>query len=267
MNKKIGFLGAGNMAGAIINGITSSKSFLPKQIYVYDILPEKRECYAQRGFSVCDTARDLAEKCDVIVLAVKPQNFEALLKEIAPAVTQQKAFITIAAGISTSYIQTLLNCACPVVRAMPNTPLLLGQGATALCRTKEVTDTFFEMAKGIFASCGIVEELNERYLNAVISVNGSSPAYIYLFAKAAVDYAKTQGIDKETALRLFCQTLKGSADMLLKGEHTPEQLIKIVSSPGGTTLKAMEVFETRGFVKMVQDAMEACTNRAEELGK
>ena len=150
---------------------------------------------------------------------------------------------------------------------MPNTPLLLSQGATAMCRSQGVTDEMFETVEEFFSSCGTVSELEESQMNAVISVNGSSPAYFYLFAKAMLDNAEKQGIAKEVALPMIAQTLIGSAGMLVYSGKTPDELIEMVSSPGGTTLEALNVFYQHDLEKIVDEAMLACTKRAEELGK
>ena len=136
-----------------------------------------------------------------------------------------------------------------MVRAMPNTPLLLGKGATALCKASNVTDQVFHMVLDIFAASGDVAVLTEDKMNTVIAVNGSSPAYIYLFAKAVVDWAAAQNIENKTALELICKTLEGSAEMLRSSGNTPDELIKMVSSPGGTTLKAMEALKEHGSTK------------------
>ncbi len=264
----LGFVGAGNMAGAIINGIVGTKTFSPDRIYVFDIHREKREALQHSaGVHSAESLAELAEKCDIIFLAVKPQGFPEVLADLKPMLDEQKLFVSIAAGISSQYIMDSLGCDCPVIRTMPNTPLLIGKGATALCRTENVPDDDFDLVKSLFSACGIVTILEEDQMNAVIAVSGSSPAYIYLFAKAVVDSAVKQGIDAGTALELICQTLEGSAGMLRKPNTTPDELIKMVSSKGGTTLKALEVFYERGFEQMVDEAMTACTKRAEELGK
>jgi pyrroline-5-carboxylate reductase len=266
--KILGFVGAGNMAGAIVNGIVGTKTFAPQKIYVYDINAEKsKELQSAAGVNGVDSLIALIENCDIIFLAVKPQNFAEVLAAIKPVVNESKLFVSIAAGISTKYIIDSVGCDCPVIRTMPNTPLLIGKGATAICRIENVSDEDFDLVKSLFAACGTVTVLDESQMNAVISVNSSSPAYIYLFAKAMMDNAVKQGIDADTALQLICQTFEGSAGMLRKPELTPDALIKMVSSPGGTTLKALDVFYERDFENIVGDAMMACTKRAEELGK
>lgn len=263
----IGFIGAGNMATAIIKGMTGKGNYPPQQIYVYDLDREKCLKLAAGGICVADSAQDIIHNCKIIFLAVKPQNYESVLSSIKEAVTPDKIFVTIAAGISTAYINRMLGKNCPIARAMPNTPLLLGKGATALCKGEGLSEEDFQVIHGIFAASGEVAVLTEDKMNTVIAVNGSSPAYIYLFAKAITDYAVAQGIDYQVALSLICKTLEGSAEMLRSSGNTPDELIKMVSSPGGTTLKALEALDEKGFYGAILDAMDRCTKRAEELGK
>ncbi len=263
----LGFIGAGNMATAIINGIVSTETLSPAQIFIFDINAEKCSYFKEMGIQIAPSASELVASCDVIIFAIKPQNFEEVLAEVKEQATRNKLFISIAAGISTNYIRKGLACDSPIIRTMPNTPLLLGQGATAMCRSSGVTDSMYEMAETFFSSCGTVIELKEEQMNAVISVNGSSPAYVYLFAKAMLDNAVKQGIEKEIALPLIVQTFIGSAGMLMYSGKTPDELIEMVSSRGGTTLKALEYFYDHNFEKIVDEAMLACTERAKELGK
>ena len=263
--KRIGFIGAGNMATAIINGLLRSGSADGDHITVFDVLPEKLALIAEeKGVKTAPDAKTAAELSDIVVLAVKPQNYAEVLEALRPAVTADKVIVTIAAGISTDYIAKTLGVDCPMVRVMPNTPLLLGKGATALSR-RNISDDDFKCVYDMFANGGETAILDESKMNSVIAVNGSSPAYVYLFAKAMVDYAVKEGIDENDALRLVCATLKGSAEMLEKSGDTPEVLIKKVSSPGGTTLKALEKLDEKDFYNSVIEAMDACTKRAGEL--
>ncbi len=264
--KKIGFIGAGNMATAIIDGILRSKTTPAENIRVFDLMTEKLDIMAKKGVTPAASASEVVSESDITVLAVKPQNYAEVLEKIKDAVTPQKVIVTIAAGISTDYIASAIGCECPMVRVMPNTPLLLGKGASALSR-RNISDEDFKCVYDMFANGGVAELLDESQMNSVIAVNGSSPAYIYLFAKAMVDYAKSEGIDGDAALRLVCATLKGSAEMLENSGDTPEELIRKVSSPGGTTLKAMEKLEEKDFYNTVLEAMKACTDRANELSK
>ncbi len=264
--KKTGFIGAGNMATAIIDGLLRSDPSCASDISVFDVIPEKLDIMAKKGVNTSSSVSEVTRLSDIIVLAVKPQNYAEVLAEVKKTVTQNKVIVTIAAGISTDYISKTIECDCPMVRVMPNTPLLLGVGASALSR-RNISDEDFEYVYRMFANGGVAEILDESQMNSVIAVNGSSPAYVYLFAKAMTDYAKSQGIDEEKALRLVCATLKGSAEMLEHSGDTAEVLIKKVSSPGGTTLKALEKLEEKDFYNGIIEAMAACTDRANELSK
>ncbi|QAT49695.1 pyrroline-5-carboxylate reductase [Caproiciproducens sp. NJN-50] len=267
-NQKIGFIGGGNMTAAIISGVVKNQTFPADQIYVYDIHKEKRESlHRKAGILAVDFACDLVKTCSIVFLAVKPQSFPPMLDEIRPVVEKGKTLVSIAAGISSSSIVSALSCDCPVIRAMPNTPLTLGKGATAVCRTGNVADETYHLVLKLFSSCGMVSQIEESQMNAVIAVNGSSPAYIYLFAKAVLESAEQQGIQPSVSLPLFCQTLIGSAEMLLKSGDTPDELIRKVSSRGGTTVAALDVLEKNHFEQTIDKAMRACTARAEELGK
>lgn len=264
MAKKTGFIGAGNMATAIINGMLKSGA-AAEDIVVFDVDAEKCAAIAQKGVAAAETGADVIKLCDYIVLAVKPQQLPTVFEEIKTACDESKVIVSIAAGISTDYIRKNIGASCPCVRVMPNTPLLLGCGATALCATPDVSDEDFAFVKSLFENSGIAVVIDEDKMNAVISVNGSSPAYFYLFAKAMQEYAVEQGIDADTAMRLICATMKGSAEMLMNSGDDAQTLIKKVSSPGGTTLEALGVFYEREAEQTVKDAMAACTRRAVEL--
>lgn len=265
--KKIGFIGAGNMATAIINGMIGNGVTNPADIYVFDLDNQKLSMMAEKGINTCKSANEVVENSHFVVLAVKPQNYQEVLEGIKSSVTDDTVMVSIAAGISIGYVVSTLekNCAC--VRVMPNTPLLLGCGATALCPSDNISDDDFRVVRNMFETSGVCQILPESQMNTVISVNGSSPAYIYLFAKAMRDYAVEQGIDSQSAMELICASLKGSAEMLMKSGDDVDTLIKKVSSPGGTTLAALDVLDKGGFYRNIKGAMTACTNRAEELGR
>lgn len=267
MSKNIGFIGAGNMATAIINGMLLNNIALPEQINVFDLDKGKLTAFQEKGIVTKESISDLAKESDIILLAVKPQNYEEVLTELKNLVDSQKVMVSIAAGISINYITNLLEKDCPCVRVMPNTPLLLGCGATALCPSENIDKEDFDIVYNMFATSGICEVLPEEQMNKIISVNGSSPAYIYLFAKAICDYAKESGINEAVALNLICATLKGSAEMLLRSGDSPDELIKKVSSPGGTTIAALNTLNENNFYETIKNAMNSCTDRAEELGK
>ena len=267
---KISFIGAGNMATAIINSIINSKRALAQEVFVFDKFSEKAELLAC-SFKVCacQSLCDAVNSSDIIVLAVKPQDYESLLLDIKSSCDniKTKMFVSIAAAISCDYVCKTLGEDCPVVRVMPNSPIMLGVGATAISRNSLVSDKEYSKRCGIFASSSCVVSLNEELMNNVISVNSSSPVYLYMLAKAMIEGAINQGISEKNATELVYQTLKGSCEMLIKSGKTPDELIKMVASPGGTTLAAISSLEEDDFYNMIDKAMKACTNRANELSR
>lgn len=264
-NYKLGFIGAGNMAKAIISGMLNNGLYGNNHLCIFDINEHQMEYFKDKDIKCADSAVELVRCSEIIFLAVKPQNYESVLEEIKPFVTEDRVFVTIAAGISTGYVQKKLEVNCPVVRVMPNTPLLLGAGATALCKSQNVSDDKFEEVKKIFESSSEVAILSEDKMNAVVSVNGSSPAYVYLFVKAMIDWSVSNGIDYDVAMKLICKTLEGSSLMLKNSGFTPDELIKMVSSPGGTTIEALKKLDQHDFYGAIIDAMNSCAKRAEEL--
>lgn len=263
-----GFIGAGNMATAMIKGIAGNSLVDANKICVCDVDAEKTERLEnETGVFAVKTVKEAVEQSKFIVLAVKPQNYPEVLEEAAQAIAMDKVVISIAAGISINYVRAGLGMDCPVVRVMPNTPLLLGKGATALCPSENVNAGDFGVVKSMFSLSGTAEVVEEKHMNSIIAINGSSPAYIYMFTKAVVDYAKSQGIDEKVALKLFCATLEGSAAMLMESGDDPDTLIEKVCSKGGTTIEAVNKLEENNFCGIIKEAMDACTKRAEELGK
>lgn len=262
-NLNIGFIGAGNMSTAIINGLLNN-NYKQKNIFIFDIDKTKAKQFSKIGVLSFQSIKELVKICDVVFLCVKPQNFSEIIDDLKQE-NKNKLFVSIAAGISTDYIKKGSGADSKVIRTMPNTPLLLGVGATALCRTKEVSDDDFDIVLNIFKFLGITVELKEEQMNSVVSVNGSSPAYIYLFMDAMIKGATQQGINESIAKELICQTLIGSALMLKNSEKSPTELISLVASKGGTTIEALKVLNEKGFFEAIIDAMKACTKRANEL--
>ncbi|MEG1011577.1 MAG: pyrroline-5-carboxylate reductase [Ruthenibacterium sp.] len=261
---KIGFIGFGNMAGAIAGGIIKQGLVPPGEIGVYDIQDTAISRAKTMGFINFDSETSLTTNAEYVFLCVKPQSFTAVLNVIKTAVTPEKKFLTIAAGITMDSIVRILGDVA-VIRAMPNTPLMLGCGTVALTHNARTNASDFTFLRTVFESVGTVYELPENKFNEVINVNGSTPAYLYLFAKTVADYAAESGIPFETALPMFCDTMKGSAEMLLHSGKTPEELIEMVSSKGGTTVAALNKFAETGFVKSLRAGMDACVKRAYEM--
>lgn len=263
----VGFIGAGNMGSAIMKGIRSCDLADGITLYAFDAFDETLDRAVAIGAERCSSGREVTEKCKYVFLAVKPQQLDEVLDEIAPAVTVDTVIISICAGISDEYIRSKTIGDAKVVLVMPNTPLLLGEGATALAKADPCTDDEFDLVCGIFAACGKVAVISKDKMKEIIAINGSSPAFIYLYAQAFIDYAESVGIDSEVAKELFSQSLIGSAKMITDSGKSISELITMVSSKGGTTLAGLEKLREGELGKTVRECCEACTKRAYELSK
>lgn len=265
----VGFIGAGNMGFAIMKGIAQSGlcDELSIQLSAYDNDAEKLKRLEGYGVSVCASAQELAERCKYVFLAVKPQQLDEVLESIRSVVTDDSVIVSICAGITGEYIKSKTNLNAKVVLVMPNTPLLLGEGASALAKAEPVVQEEFDLVCKIFSSCGKIAVVPENKMKEIIAINGSSPAFIYLYSKAFIDYAKSEGIDEEVAKTLFAQTLIGSAKMITDSGYSIDELIKMVSSKGGTTIAGLEKLYEGGLEETAKKACEACTKRAYELSK
>ena len=263
--KKLGFIGAGKMAGAIIGGVLAKGLADTSDIGVYDILPEQTALLEQKGCKAYATIRELVSDCEIVFLSVKPQVFPTLAEDLKVSAKPESLFVSIMAGISAESIKQAVGFDCKVILVMPNTPLLLGQGAAALARVEPTTPAEFEAVRSLFAAAGVAEEISPDKMREVIPVNGSSPAFVYRFAQTLITSAIKAGISEEAAKSLVIQTLIGSAHMLRDTESSPQELIDMVCSPGGTTLAAMKALEDNGFSHAIEQAFAACVHRAEEL--
>lgn len=253
------------MAYAIIGGITGGASSLPiskSEIILFDTNPKQYGKF-DGDFKF---AKDIYEatNADIIFLAVKPQNYAAVLEQINGSNFEGKIIISIAAGISTEYIESKIG-KCAVVRTMPNTPLLVGKGLTALCRNKNVNDADFDFVESIFAASGTTIRIEESEMNKIIPATSSSPAYVFLFIKAICDGAMAQGLKCDDIRKAVCDAVIGSALLAKESELSLDELIRMVTSPKGTTERAMNVFYEDGFEQIVSKAMDACLKRADEL--
>lgn len=260
---KLGFLGAGNMGGAIMRGLSAGNKDI--SVYAFDKDTEKLKALGQYGVKPCENENDLVKECDYILLAVKPQVLPQVLDTVAKDITSEKVIISICAGISENFIRSRTIPDAKVVLVMPNTPMMLGLGASAVSRADGVSDEEFAFAKSVIESCGIAMEVPISKMKEIIAVNGSSPAFIYLYAKGFIDYAESAGINPDAALKLFAQSLVGSAKMLTDSGMTVDELIKQVSSPGGTTIAGLDKLYEGKLTETVNECCKACTNRAYEL--
>ena len=264
-NKVLGFIGAGNMNGAILRGVLGQGLVTPDRVWLSNRHPEKLEPFAAEGVHTTTDNTQVAAQADLIVLGVKPQMFPDVLPELA-GLTAGKCVVSIAAGISSEALRRALPGAL-VVRAMPNTPLMVGVGATAVARAENVPAELFQTVLDLFSAAGAVAVIEEGQMDDIINVNGSSPAWFFRMADVMVRRAVSVGIDAQTALTLTAKTMEGSARLLLESGKTPEELCRQVCSPGGTTLASLSAFEDRDFDGLMLDAMDRCTRRSKELGK
>ena len=260
--KKIAIIGGGNMGAAILGGIKGRYSVI---VCEKDATKVK---FLQKKYRVkIADLREAVGQSDIILLAVKPQDFEQVLAEIKADLISSKLVISIAAGITTKYIEKKLGASARVIRCMPNLPLLVGQGITGICRGRRATNTDEQLAANIFKSVGEVVLVQEKWMDAVTAVSGSGPAYVFLFVECWLKAAKNLGFSDEQSKALVISTLKGSLALLEKSKDSPEVLRAKVTSKGGTTQAAMDVFARRKFDQIFTEALAAAKKRAKELAK
>jgi pyrroline-5-carboxylate reductase len=259
----IGFIGGGNMAEALIKGMTSRGM---REVIVAEPREERRKFLEQSyGIMTSPLNKPVASSSAIIVLAVKPQNMAAVLDEIADVVTDEKTVVSIAAGITLSYLQSRLKTR-RLVRVMPNTPALVQEGMTVMSLCECFSGTEILSVREIFMSVGRVLTLPEKYMNAVTALSGSGPAFVALFAETMTEAGVKMGLTRDNASELAIQTLIGTARLLETG-MTPEKLREMVTSPGGTTAAGLRVFGEKNLAGIVGDALLAALGRAEELGR
>jgi pyrroline-5-carboxylate reductase len=267
-DKTLAILGSGMMGGALARGLVRAGAMSSSSIRLYDTHQAKAQQVAKdigSEATVAASALDAVAGADLVLLAVKPTVVPQVLSEIAPALTARHLVISIAAGVRLAKIEALLPSNIPVVRTMPNTPCLVGAGATALCRGSHAGDEHLRLARSLFASVGISVEVEERLMDAVTGLSGSGPAYVYLMIEALADGGVNAGLTRDTARLLAAQTVLGAAEMVIRSDEHPAQLKDNVTTPGGTTIRALAVLERAGFRTALMDAIEAAAERSREL--
>lgn len=263
----ISFIGAGNMAEAMIRGLLRGKVFAPDEVVASAPREERRgELHEKFGIRVTADNREAA-KGRIVVLAVKPQILSKVLDEVADAIDPEALVISIAAGVPVAAIQSRLASGTRVVRAMPNTPALVDAGATAIAGGEHARESDLDDAKRIFDSIGITVILDEYLLDAVTGLSGSGPAYVFLILEALSDAGVKVGLSRRTAQLLAAQTVLGSAKLLLETNEHPGRLKDMVTSPGGTAITGLHTLEHGGVRTTLMNAVEAATRRSRELGE
>jgi pyrroline-5-carboxylate reductase len=266
-DKKLGFIGAGNMGEALFKGLIATKAAKPGQIFVsarrFERVQELIKTYGVGGGSNVEVAR----QCDVLVLAVKPQILDQVLRGISPEVSRDKLIISVAAGVPIAAIERRLHPPVRIVRAMPNTPATVGAGATAMALGEHATEADLGTAKTIFDSVGLTVVLDESQLDAVTGLSGSGPAYLFLIIEALADAGVKVGLSRRASLQLAAQTVLGSAKLLIESGQHPGVLKDGVTSPGGTAIAGLHTLEAGGLRNVLMNAVEAATRRSRELGE
>jgi pyrroline-5-carboxylate reductase len=266
--RRIGFLGGGNMAGALVRGLLHSGTVPADHIMVSDVKEERlAELHATYGIETTDDNDKLVKACDVLVLAVKPQIVDRVLGTLADGVKEGDLVVSIAAGVPIDALEARLPASARVVRSMPNTAAIALVGATAIAPGTHATKDDLEVARALFEAVGRCVVLDESLLDAVTGLSGSGPAYVMVMIEALADGGVKVGLGRDTALLLAAQTVYGAAKLQLEtGEH-PGRLKDQVTSPGGTAIAGLHTLEAGGLRRTLIDAVEAASTRAAELGE
>ncbi|MGP5174640.1 pyrroline-5-carboxylate reductase [Psychrobacter immobilis] len=268
-NKKISFIGGGNMAQALISGLVSC-DVKPSLITVADPSSEAREQLAAKGLNTVDPTADAKAAvidADIVVLAVKPQVMKAVVSSFADVLDKQLV-ISVAAGLSTELLSDMLGGYDNIVRAMPNTPAMIQMGATGLYGTDNISAEQKQLATAVMEASGLVMWVdNEEHMHAVTAVSGSAPAYMFYFIESMIDGAVALGLDKEQASALAMQTMLGAAKMAMNSEDAPAELRRKVTSPNGTTQAAVESMQANDIGRQIVEAMQACYDRSQALSE
>ena len=267
-NQKIAFIGAGNMAAALIRGLVKSGAAQPGQVIAADPSPEQLARLAAE-FGVATTADNAAaaRSADLVVLAVKPQVMDKVLAGLAPAIGATQLVVSIAAGVPIAAIAARLGPDARIVRAMPNSPALIAEGATALAAGANADEADLFLARALFDAVGVTVTVGEPLLDAVTGLSGSGPAYAFLIIEALADAGVAMGLPRQSALQLTVQTILGSARMLQETGLHPAQLRDQVTSPGGTTSAGLHALEAGRLRATLSDAVERATEKSRELGR
>lgn len=264
----IGFIGGGNMAEALIRGLVRGNHLPANHVLASGPRRERLdELHAKYAIETMTDNTALVERCDLVVLSVKPQILDKVLREIGDRLKSGTLVISIAAGVDTATIEEAVADGVRVVRAMPNTPALVGAGATAISAGRHASPEDLATARAMFDAVGITVELDESHLDAVTGLSGSGPAYIFLILEALADAGVKVGLARRNAQRLAAQTVMGSAKMLLDLDEHPGVLKDMVTSPGGTAIAGLHTLEEGGLRTTLINAVETATKRARELGR
>ncbi|MEG2634016.1 MAG: pyrroline-5-carboxylate reductase [Oscillospiraceae bacterium] len=262
----IGFIGFGNMAKAIAQGIDGKRSELNAKMLAYNPTRSKITDFDGQ-IEACDTPLEVAQRSDYLFLCVKPQMLAESVPQFRAGLTDETIIVSIIAGFTVEKLSALLEVNCPIVRVMPNTPLLLGKGTTAVARPQTITDKQYRFVIDVFNSIGTAYEIPGDKFDEIIPVNGSSPAFIYYMAEIVAQKAEENGLNFRDSLNMFADTLTGSAAMIKESGIAIDELIKMVCSKKGTTIAMLDRLDEQNFKGVLDSALDRCVERARELGK
>ena len=262
---KLGFIGAGNMARAIIGGVLHSGLVEPKEVIASDVSRDAIDHVSKTLGIETTTDNYLAAQAEILFLAVKPIYLQQVLEEIKGDIPAETIIVSIVAGKDISWLEERIGSEHKIIRTMPNTPALVGEGITAVCPNEKIEKKELEEVLSILQSFGKAEVVAESMMDAVVAVSGSSPAYVFMFIEAMADAAVAEGMPRAQAYQFAAQSVLGSAKMVLETGKHPGELKDMVCSPAGTTIEAVQSLENHGFRGTVMECMRACARKNREL--
>ncbi len=263
---KLGFIGCGNMATAIIQGILGNGLLKKEEIGATAITAASRtRIQTEFGIQVMEDNRALAAQAEILVLAVKPQFYETVITEIRDVVKEEQVVITLAPGKTIAWLENQFAKSVKIIRTMPNTPAMVQEGMTAVCPNQRVTEEELTYTCQLMKSFGEAEVVPERLIDAVVAVSGSSPAYVYMMVEAMADAAVAEGMPRVQAYQFAAKAVMGSAKMVLETGKHPGELKDMVCSPGGTTIQAVKKLEEKGFRSAIMEAMQVCAEKSRSM--
>ena len=263
---KIGIIGLGNMGGAILGGIVSKGIVEKENVTGFDLSDAlKAKAKDSYGINIAADNKEVLANSDVVILAVKPQHMGDMLSGIRDAWNKNTLVISIAAGKTVEWLESNIGADMKIVRCMPNTPALIGEGCTGVCVNKNVSEEEKKTALSILCACGKAIEVTESQMDAVVGISGSAPAYVFMFIEAMADAGVAAGLTRDKAYEFAASAVKGSAALMLETGKHPGELKDMVCSPAGTTIEAVRALEEGGFRGIVMDAVTACIDKSKSL--